>query len=665
MQAAAAPSRNGRHAAEGGAAAGDTIPGGPAYKWIALSNTTLGVLMAALNGSIILISLPAVFRGIKIDPLAPGEIGYLLWILLGYMVVTAVFLVTFGRISDMYGRVRLYNAGFAVFTLGSILLFLTPGTGNGAALDLILFRLVQGIGGAFLFANSAAILTDAFPPSQRGLAMGVNQIAGIGGSLIGLIVGGLLSAVWWRGIFLVSVPVGLIGTVWAYLMLRETATIQRRQRIDYLGNATFALGLTALLIGVTYGIQPHGHSTMGWTSPFVLGSMGLGVLLLGAFIWIETVVPDPMFRLNLFRIRMFTAGNLSGFLGSLARGGLQFMLIIWLQGIWLPLHGVTFEHTPLQAGLDMIPLMAGFLVMGPLSGALSDRFGARGFATGGMVFTAIAFWLLTRLPADFSYWVFAAILLLMGIGMGMFAAPNSTAIMNALPPEHRGAGSGMRATFQNAATMLSMGIFFTIVILGLAGGLPGVLSTGLVAAGLPVAVAHGVAKLPPTAALFAAFLGYNPLGTLLPSVVLHALPAAARAHLLSLTFFPHLIAPAFMKGLRDAFYISIALSLVAAVVSLLRGNRYIHGMDAAAGALSPENRPAPRLDSATLGGVLGVVLLLQSRAQAGNGHAQPEPEPDRTGQLCEAVGVELLERYLQERGARDAPPAVAHAQQAR
>ena len=665
MQAAAAPSRNGRHAAEGGAAAGDTIPGGPAYKWIALSNTTLGVLMAALNGSIILISLPAVFRGIKIDPLAPGEIGYLLWILLGYMVVTAVFLVTFGRISDMYGRVRLYNAGFAVFTLGSILLFLTPGTGNGAALDLILFRLVQGIGGAFLFANSAAILTDAFPPSQRGLAMGVNQIAGIGGSLIGLIVGGLLSAVWWRGIFLVSVPVGLIGTVWAYLMLRETATIQRRQRIDYLGNATFALGLTALLIGVTYGIQPHGHSTMGWTSPFVLGSMGLGVLLLGAFIWIETVVPDPMFRLNLFRIRMFTAGNLSGFLGSLARGGLQFMLIIWLQGIWLPLHGVTFEHTPLQAGLDMIPLMAGFLVMGPLSGALSDRFGARGFATGGMVCTAIAFWLLTRLPADFSYWVFAAILLLMGIGMGMFAAPNSTAIMNALPPEHRGAGSGMRATFQNAATMLSMGIFFTIVILGLASGLPGVLSTGLVAAGLPAAVAHGVAKLPPTAALFAAFLGYNPLGTLLPSGVLHALPAAARAHLLSLTFFPHLIAPAFMKGLRDAFYISIALSLVAAVVSLLRGNRYIHGMDAAAGALSPENRPAPRLDSATLGGVLGVVLLLQSRAQAGNGHAQPEPEPDRTGQLCEAVGVELLERYLQERGARDAPPAVAHAQQAR
>ena len=567
-------------------------PIGPAYKWIALSNTTLGILMAALNGSIILISLPAVFRGIHINPLAPGEISYLLWILLGYMVVTAVFLVTFGRISDIYGRVRLYNAGFAVFTLGSILLFLTPGSGNGAALALIIFRLVQGVGGAFLFANSAAILTDAFPPSQRGLAMGVNQIAGIGGSLIGLIVGGLLSAVWWRGIFLVSVPVGLVGTVWAYLMLRETAPIGRRQRIDYLGNATFALGLTALLLGVTYGIQPYGHSTMGWQSPFVLAMLSGGVVLLGAFVWIETVVPDPMFRLNLFRIRMFTAGNLCGFLGSLARGGLQFMLIIWLQGIWLPLHGVTFEHTPLQAGLDMIPLMAGFLIMGPLSGAISDRVGAKGLATAGLALTAVAFWLLTRLPADFHYWVFAAMLLLMGVGMGMFAAPNSTAIMNSLPAEHRGAGSGMQATFQNAATMLSMGIFFTIVILGLAGSLPAVLGSGLVAAGLPAPAAHQIATLPPTAALFAAFLGYNPLGTMLPPAVLGAMPAVARAHLLSLHFFPRLIAPAFMKGLRAAFNISIGLSLLAAIVSAFRGQRYIHGSEETAPAASASARRA-------------------------------------------------------------------------
>ena len=529
-------------------------PVGPGYKWIALSNTTLGVLMAALNSSIILISLPAIFRGIHINPLQPGEIGYLLWILLGYMVVTAVFLVTFGRISDMYGRVRLYNAGFAVFTLGSLLLFLTPGTGNTAALELILFRLVQGIGGAFLFANSAAILTDAFPPNQRGLAMGVNQIAGIGGGLIGLVVGGLMAASWWRGIFLVSVPVGLVGTVWAYLMLRETATLRGNQRIDYLGNITFAVGLTALLLGVTYGIQPYGRFTMGWGSPFVITCLALGVVLLVVFSWIETRVPDPMFRLSLFGIRMFTAGNLSGFLGSLARGGLQFMLIIWLQGIWLPLHGVTFQNTPLQAGLAMIPLMVGFLIMGPLSGALSDRYGARGFATAGMVLTAAAFWLLTLLPASFVYWQFGGILLLMGLGMGMFSAPNSTAIMNALPPEHRGAGSGMRATFQNAASMLSMGVFFTIVIVGLSDSLPAVLIGGLRAAGLPAAVAIGVSRLPPTAALFAAFLGYNPMGTLLPATVLQNLPHAAAASLLSLHFFPRLIAPAFMKGLRAAFY---------------------------------------------------------------------------------------------------------------
>ena len=558
----------------------------PSYRWIALSNTTLGILMASLNGSIILISLPAIFRGIQVNPLQPGEVSYLLWILLGYMVITSVFLVTFGRISDMLGRVRMYNAGFAVFTLGSILLFLTPGSGNQAALELILFRLVQGIGGAFLFANSAAIITDAFPSHQRGLAMGVNQIAGIGGSLIGLILGGVLSAVWWRGIFLVSVPVGLAGTVWAYLMLRETATIRGNQRIDYVGNVTFALGLTALLLGVTYGIQPYGHSTMGWTSPFVLACLGGGVALLCAFVAIEARVADPMFRLGLFRIRMFLAGNISTFLSALAQGGLQFMLIIWLQGIWLPLHGVRFQDTPLQAGLDMIPLMAGFLVMGPLAGTLSDRLGARGLATAGLSTMAVAFWLLTRLHSDFHYWPFAAVLAMMGLGMGLFTAPNSTAVMNALPPEHRGAGSGMRATFQNGATMLSMGVFFTIVIVGLSGSLPGVLTTGLRAAGLPAAVAQGVAHLPPTAALFAAFLGYNPMGSLLPAAALHALPAAASARLLSLSFFPHLIAPAFSQGLREAFTVAIGLSLGAAAASVLRGRRYIHGAEPA-----PEPRP--------------------------------------------------------------------------
>jgi len=343
---------------------------------------------------------------------------------------------------------------------------------------------------------------------------------------------------------------------------------------------------------------------------------------------------------------MFTAGNLSGFLGSLARGGLQFMLIIWLQGIWLPLHGVSFKNTPLQAGLDMMPLMLGFLVMGPLSGALSDRFGARGFATGGMLVTALAFWLLTRLPADFHYWTFAAVLLLMGIGMGMFAAPNSTAIMNALPPEHRGAGSGMRATFQNAASMLSMGVFFTIVIVGLSDQLPGVLFRGLTAAGLPARVAAGVAHLPPTAALFAAFLGYNPMGSLLPPAVLRALPRRAAANLLSLHFFPRLIAPAFMSGLHDAFYISIGLSVVAAVASALRGQRYIHGVDEAVGAQAPRPEPAPlpgrpsRVRPETLAALAAVLLLLYRRL---DGAAGLGPEAD---DALDLLAIALLESYL-------------------
>ncbi len=546
------------------------------YKWIALSNTTLGVLMATINSSIMLISLPAIFRGIGINPLLPSETSYLLWLLLGYMVVTATLLVTFGRISDMVGRVKMYNLGFAIFTLGSILLFLAPGAGNQAALELIVFRLIQGVGGAFLFANSTAILTDAFPASQRGMAMGINQVAAIAGSLGGLLLGGVLAAIDWRLVFLVSVPFGLFGTLWAYLKLHETATIRKNQRLDLLGNATFGIGLTALLIGLTYGIMPYGHSSMGWTNPFVIACIAGGILLLVAFLFIEQRVPDPMFRLELFKIRMFSAGNLSLMLASMARGGLQFMLIIWLQGIWLPLHGFSFASTPLWAGIYTMPMMAGFLVMGPLAGWLSDRLGARLFSTGGMVLTVLGFLGLTLLPGDFSPLAFFALLVLLGIGMGLFSAPNTTAIMNAVPADQRGVASGMRSTFQNAGSMLSMSFFFSIVTVGLAATLPHVLYTGLTGQGIPAAVARGVAGLPPTGALFSAFLGYNPMGALLPHAVVAHLSAATRATVLGTHFFPSLIMPAFMVGLRDAFYVSAAISLIAAIASLLRGRRYIH-----------------------------------------------------------------------------------------
>ncbi len=549
-------------------------PVGPHYKWVALTNTTLGALMATIDASIVLIALPAIFKGIGVNPLAPGESSYFLWLLLGYMVVTTTLLVTFGRISDMFGRVRLYNLGFAIFTVGSTLLAFTPGTGNTGALELIIFRLIQGVGAGFLFSNSAAILTDAFPPNQRGRALGINQIAAIAGSFIGLILGGVLAAIDWRLVFLVSVPVGLAGTIWAYTMLRETATIRAAQKIDWIGNITFAAGLTSLLLGITYGIEPYGDSPMGWGNPLVIGGIILGVILLIAFIWIELrVAKDPMFRLELFKIRMFAAGNISGFLSALGRGGLQFMLIIWLQGIWLPLHGYSFEETPLWAGIYMTPLLIGFILMGPISGYLSDRFGARLFSTLGMLVQAIGFIGLTFLPANFNYSVFAILLFILGCGSGLFASPNTSSVMSSVPPERRGVASGMRATFQNGASLVSIGLFFSIVTAGLVASMPATFFNGLTKYGVPADAATQIAHLPPTAALFGAFLGYNPIGQLLPPAVLSHISPANQAALLGKTFFPNLISAPFMDGLHAVFYISAALCLIAACASLLRGKQ--------------------------------------------------------------------------------------------
>ena len=536
----------------------------------------MGTLVATINSSILLISLPAIFRGIGIDPLAPGQSGYLLWILLGYLVVTATLLVTFGRISDMVGRVKMYNLGFAIFTLGSLALVFTPGSGDQAALTILILRLVQGVGGAFLFANGTALLTDAFPTEQRGFALGISQVAAIVGSLGGLLLGGWLSTIDWRLVFLVSVPFGVIGTIWGYSGLRETTTPRRGQRLDIPGNLTFGVGLTVLLVGLTYGIEPYGSSAMGWTNPWVIGCLAGGMALLAAFAVIETRVPDPLFRLELFKIRSFTAGNISGFLSALARGGLQFMLIIWLQGIWLPLHGYSFEDTPLWAGIYTMPLLLGFIVTGPISGWLSDRFGARAFATGGMLITALGFLLLTFLPGDFNRWIFFALLLAMGTGMGLFAAPNTTSIMNSVPAEARGVASGMRGTFQNAGQMASIAFFFSVLTAGLAARLPDVMYRGLISNGLPGDLSRHIAALPPIGVLFAAFLGYNPMQTLVPAATLHHLGAHAQSVIVGKAFFPKLILPAFMDGLRLAFYVSAALATIAALASLMRGKKYVH-----------------------------------------------------------------------------------------
>ncbi|MCU1451602.1 MAG: putative transrane efflux pump (multidrug resistance related protein) [Acidimicrobiales bacterium] len=545
------------------------------YKWTALSNTTLGVFMAMLDSSIVIISLPAIFRGIHLDPLLPGNIGYLLWMLMGYLVVTAVLVVTFGRIGDIFGRVRMYNLGFAIFTVASIGLSLTPFTGAQGAMWLIIWRVVQGVGGALLMANSTAILTDAFPVEERGLAMGISMIAATAGSFIGLVVGGLLADVNWRLVFWVNVPFGAFGTVWAYLKLRETGQ-RLAARIDLWGNITFGVGLVMVLIGITYGIQPYGGHTMGWTRPFVLEMLLGGLALLLVFAWVERRVADPMFDLRLFRIRAFAAGNIAGLMAAIGRGGLQFMLIIWLQGIWLPLHGYSFERTPLWAGIYMLPITGGFLLAGPISGWLSDRYGARPFATGGMLLTAVSFALLMALPANFSYPMFGLLIFLNGVGSGLFAAPNTTAIMNSVPANQRGAASGMRATFMNSGMVLSIGLFFSLMIAGLAASLPHTLSTGLVAQGVPAPAATHVAGLPPVGTLFAAFLGYNPIHTLLGPHVLGGLPASHAQYLTGKTFFPQLISSPFRHGLRIAFSAAIVMSLVAAAASWKRGGRYVH-----------------------------------------------------------------------------------------
>lgn len=545
----------------------------PRYKWLVLSNTTLGVLMVMIDSSIALISLPEIFNGIHLNPLAPGNTSYFLWVLMGYLVVTAVMVVNFGRLGDMFGRSRMYNMGFAIFTFFSIMLSITWLHGSAGALWLIAMRIFQGLGGALLFANSAALLTDVFPSNQRGLALGINNVTAIAGSFIGLILGGVLAPISWRLIFLVSVPVGIAGTIWAYMVLHDTG-IRIKAKIDWFGNFLFAAGLISVLVGITYGIQPYGTHTMGWTNPGVIAAIGGGLATLGVFVWLELRLDEPMINVRLFKIRAFTAGNLASLLASLGRGGMMFILIIWLQGIWLPRHGFSYAQTPLWAGIYLVPLTIGFLVAGPVSGFLSDRFGARPFATGGMIIAAGSFIGLIFLPVNFSYVDFAALLGINGLAMGLFASPNRAGIMNSLPANQRGVGSGMSATFMNSAMVLSIGVFFSLMIFGLRAHLSRALLSGLTQQHVPVALAKQVAALPPVSTLFAAFLGYNPMSKLLGPRLLSTVPVANARYLVGRSFFPSLISPAFGHGLSEAFTFAAIACLIAAGASWLRGGKY-------------------------------------------------------------------------------------------
>ncbi|MBV9205963.1 MAG: MFS transporter [Actinobacteria bacterium] len=575
--------------------------------------------MATINQSIVLIALPDIFRGIGLNPLSPANTSYLLWMFMGFLVVSAVLVVSFGRLGDMFGRVRMYNMGFAIFTIGSILLAATWLHGSAGALWLIIWRVVQGIGGAFLFANSTAILTDAFPASQRGTALGVNSIAAIAGSFMGLLLGGLLGPVNWHLVFLVSAPIGAFGTVWAYFMLHDIG-IRKHARMDWWGNILFAAGLIAILVGITYGLLPYGGHPMGWTNPSVLAAIFGGVALLVIFAVVETKVAEPLFRLSLFRIRAFALGNVANLMLALGRGGMQFMLIIWLQGIWLPLHGYSFSQTPLWAGIYLVPLTIGFLVSAPLSGVMSDRMGAKPFTVGGALLTALSFGLLLFLPVNFSYWVFALIIAINGFGSGVFAAPNRAEMMNAVPANQRGAAGGMIATFMNTAFVLSIGIFFSLMVAGLSGKLPEALSGGLVAQGVPAAAAAQLSHLPPIGVLFAAFLGYNPMKQLLGPLLAH-LSAGHAAYVTGREFFPHLITAPFHDGLGVAFAFAIAASVIAAIASLFTGPR-------------PRMEPAAETVAAELAAVAGEggfepSELVVPAADQAQGRGEP---PGRGGQ---------------------------------
>jgi len=499
-----------------------------AYKWTVLSNTSLGALIAAIDMTIVLISLPDIFRGLHINPGDPENFPFLLWTIIGYALVTAVVLVSIGRFSDIFGRVRLYKYGFLIFTIGSIACALSQ-----SILQLIVFRLFQGLGGAFLFANSAAIITDAFEHHERGKALGINQISFLTGQFVGLIMGGVIAPYGWSYIFWVTVPFGIVGTVWAHINLKEQGVINKKQKIDLLGNLTFGGGLTLILLAITYILVPYGNSELGWENPLVQLAFAIGVILLVLFIYIEKKVPNPMFRLELFRIKDFSFGSTSLFLSFIARGGLLFMLVIWLQGIWLPLHGFSIEETPFWAGIYMLPMTAGFLIMGPLSGYLSDKYGQRFFMVTGMIIVTISFVWLAFMPYNVDYLFLGVAIFFQGIGAGMFASPNISLIMSSVPAETRGVASGMRATMQNVAQSLSMTVYFAILILALEGYFAGT----------------ELSKVPASAALFSIFLGLAPPGVD---------PAT----------FTRTFAPIFMESLSTLLVISAILSLIAGLFCL-------------------------------------------------------------------------------------------------
>ncbi|MEJ2777393.1 MFS transporter [Stygiolobus sp. RP850M] len=528
-------------------------------KWIALSNTSIAIFIAFANYNMIIIALPQIFNSLRFNPTAPDALGYLIWLILGYMIVTSSLVVTFGRISDLKGRAKLYSFGFLIFAISSGILSTVNGYGDSAVLEMIILRLFQGVGGGLLMVNSAAILTDYFPKNELGKALGLNQVSGLVGGVAGLIIGGVLSVINWRYIFLLDFVVGIIGTLWSFKSLRD---VQKpiKQPLDIIGNVLFALGITLLLISVTYGLLPYGNQQLGWGNPFVITGLTISFLAIGIFVLVESKVKNPMFDLSLFKVRDFSVANFTNFIASMARQGILLMMLVLLQGIWLPLHGVPYSQTPFWAGLYLIPNMLGFAALGPISGILSDRYGSKVLTSLGIFVSALGFFLLSLLPYDFQLWQFFAISFLMGAGMGLFSSPNMADIMASVPVQKRGAASGMRASLQNTASALSVVLYFSVVITGMAVTLNSSIESALSSYGI-----HLNVNLPAAVAIFSALLGYDPLSSLTSS-----LPTSVASHIDTPAFFVTAIAPSFMSGFRLMLNISAALLVLSGILSLAR-----------------------------------------------------------------------------------------------
>ncbi|NON61157.1 MFS transporter [Acidianus sp. RZ1] len=531
---------------------------------MALSNTSIGIFMAFANYNMIIIALPSIFKGLDFNPTSPDALGYLIWVILGYMVITASLVVTLGRVSDIKGRAKFYTIGFLIFALSSALLASIVAKGTEGVTEMIIFRLLQGVGGGFLMVNSTAVLTDYFDKRELGKALGLNQVAGLVGGVAGLVIGGILATFDWRYVFVFSAIVGIIGTIWSYLTLKDVQKPISR-KIDVVGNTLFASGITVLLVSLTYGLLPYKGEEFGWSDPWVIGGIIISLFMIGFFILVERHVKEPMFQLSLFKIRDFSTSNFANIISSLARQGILLILLVFLQGIWLPLHGIPYSQTPFWAGIYLIPNTLGFAVLGPISGILSDKYGSKVLTTLGLTVSAIGFLGLSFIPYNFNLMEFFALTFVMGAGMGLFMAPNTADMMAAVPVDMRGSSSGMRASLQNTASAISVVIYFGILISGMSASLTASLDSALHPFGITLPY-----NIPAAVVIFSALLGYDPL-----SFISSGLPSSVAVKINSPKFFVSAIAPAFMLGFRLMLYISVGLLLIAAIVSALRSGERV------------------------------------------------------------------------------------------